>query len=130
VWCLGISNVSPEAWFRKYPTLGSNGRSFVTDTVAVEDVLGKLPGSGTLRIGWYEANRLENALGLEPQSLQKGLRITRILDVAERAPGAPIVGNRFFAGGGSGLPGGGLELTIEAIPTGGTGQQQVTVVVQ
>lgn len=124
-------NISPESWFGRYPTLG-NGRSFISDKQAISDIIGDFENLGdSVTVTRDQAAALERAMGLRPGSLEDGFRISRVEDVAARGPGSPTAGNEYFLGGGNGLPGGGPELTIDALPTGGgPGISQITVVVR
>ncbi|MCC7200238.1 MAG: RHS repeat-associated core domain-containing protein, partial [Gammaproteobacteria bacterium] len=119
-------NVSPTGWFSKYQTIGAS-RTAVTDREAIRSVIGRFragqfytvgskPGFG--RVTYDEAARLEKALGLNPQSLKNGFKITKIGDLGSRSPRAPLEGNAQFLGRGRGLPGGGPEIEIDPVPTG------------
>lgn len=118
-------NISPEAWFSKYPSLGRSG-TFVSDYRAVGDILGPVRAnrsfsvglfSGEGQVSYLKAWRLERALGLERGSLMDGFRFTRVPGIDGMAPRSPLFGNQYFLGPGQGLPGGGPEMIINSIPT-------------
>ncbi len=118
-------NISPEAWFSKYPALGRGG-SFVTDYRAVGEILGPVRAnrsfsvglfSGEGQISYLKAWRLERALGIDRGSLSGGFRFTRVPGINAMAPRSPLAGNKYFLGPGQGLPGGGPEMVIDSIPT-------------
>ncbi len=60
--------------------------------------------------------RLEHGLGLESGSLKKGFRVTEVHDILGKAPRSPLTGNRYFWGGGQGLPNWAPELIINSVP--------------
>jgi len=120
-------NISPEAWFRDYPTLGLSG-TFLTDYRAVGNVLGPVRANRKFTLGlftdnsrnqisYFKAWRLERALGLDRGTLKDGFRFTRVPRILGRAPRSPLEGNDYFLGPGKGLPGGGPEIVIDPIPT-------------
>lgn len=112
-------NVSPESWFMEYNTLGRKG-TFITDDKALKDILGDFE-LGSQKLDKDTISRLEKLLGLNKGSLSKsGFRITEINNITDKNPRIPTqdMGNQFFRFG-EGLPGGGPELVIDPIPTGG-----------
>lgn len=118
-------NISPESWFGKHSTLGREG-SFLTDYRAVGKVLGPVRAnqkfsvglfSGKGQMSYFNAWRLERALGLERGSLMGGFRFTRVSGIQDMAPRSPLFGNDFFQGAGKGLPGGGPEIVVDPLPT-------------
>ena len=112
-------NVSPESWFMEYNTLGRKG-TFITDDKALKDILGDFE-LGSQKLDKDTISRLEKSLGLNKGSLSKsGFRITEINNITDKNPRIPTqdMGNQFFRFG-EGLPGGGPELVIDPIPTGG-----------
>ena len=121
-------NVTPRSVAVQYRTIGgqSNGfRTSVTTPETFEKVIGPLTGSRIV-ITRAQAQALENALGLNANSLER-VNIISIVDrVRVRAPASPVSGNAQFLGGATGLPSGAPELTTSAIPTaGGTGITQI-----
>jgi len=79
-----------------------------------------------MKITSAQARRLENELGLTPNSLESRNILSIVDNIQKRAPASPITGNTLFKGGGAGLPGGGSELTIQGIPSaGGPGIRQI-----
>ena len=123
-------NVSPESWYSKYDRIGRAATS-VTDKRAISDVLGEFEGRGNkITVTPQQAAKLEEALGLDPGSLANGFRLSKVADIAGRNPASPVVGNDYFLGPGSGLPGGGPELIITQLPTQiESGIEQIIVIV-
>ncbi|MBN2685712.1 MAG: hypothetical protein JXR40_10560, partial [Pontiellaceae bacterium] len=118
-------NVTPRSVANEFRTIGSGGRTFVTEPSAVENIVGSLNQS-QIKISAQQARMLENALGLNANSLEVRNIISVIDDIPSRSPGSPITGNSLFQGRGAGLPGGGSELTIQGIPSaGGSGIRQI-----
>ena len=111
--------------------MGKSG-TYLTDARAIEEIIGPLPsGVDRITLTVEQARRLEGALGLRKQSLNGRSILSRVPNVAERAPTSPIVGNEHFLGPGKGLPGGGPEVKVSAIPSvGGSGITQILVEVK
>jgi hypothetical protein len=101
-----------------YTTIGRNGRTYVTDLQAIEDVIGNFRnvGSEVIEITPAQLQQLKQVVGRELASQNV---ISIVDDIASRAPGAPMTGNAQFIGAGKGLPSGAPELTIDGIGSGG-----------
>ena len=109
-------NVSPSDW-DNYPQVGRNG-TYLTDQKAIQDVLGELTADGgKMTIPPQRASQLEQALGLDPGSLQNGFKVRQVDDIGGRAPRSTMEGNNQFLGPGQHLPGGGPEIVVNSIPT-------------
>jgi len=118
-------NVTPRSVANQYQSIGSGGRTFVTEPNAVEAIVGPLQGN-RISISTQQARQLENALGLTPNSLESRNIVSIVDNIPGRSPGSPISGNSLFQGGGAGLPGGSSELTIQGNPSsGGQGVRQI-----
>ncbi|MGK9232532.1 hypothetical protein KXS07_11405 [Inquilinus limosus] len=118
-------NVSPTS-FDKYDRLGRS-MTYVTDQKAIVDVIGPL--SERMTITSSQAAKLEQALGLTENSLQKGFKVRRIEDIINRDPVSPTVGNDLFKGPGEHLPGGGPEIGLgQTAPTSGPGVDTISTV--
>ncbi|MDZ4815607.1 MAG: hypothetical protein SGI71_05020, partial [Verrucomicrobiota bacterium] len=118
-------NITPRSVANNYRTIGRGGRTFVTESSAVECILGPLKGN-RISITGQQARQLENALGLNPNSLEARNILSIVDNVPGRVPRVPTSGNSLFQGAGAGLPGGGAELTIQGIPSaGGQGIRQI-----
>jgi len=122
-------NVTPLSSIVKYAEIGKNSRTFVTDVATVEKIVGSL-NQNTITISSKQAQVLAKTLGikkLEPTNI-----ISVIDDIASKAPASPIAGNEFFLGGGSGLPLGAPELTIQGVNSSGTtiGAKQIYLLVK
>jgi len=118
-------NITPRSVANNYRTIGRGGRTFVTESSAVEGILGPLKGN-RISITGQQARQLENALGLNPNSLEARNILSIVDNVPGRVPRVPTSGNSLFQGAGAGLPGGGAELTIQGIPSpGGQGIRQI-----
>jgi RHS repeat-associated protein len=121
-------NITPRGVANSYRTIGRYGRTFVTDSSAVEKIIGPLNRSH-ISISRQKAGQLENALGLTPNTLESRNIISVVDNIRGRAPASPITGNGLFQGGGAGLPGGSSELTIQGIPSAG-GQGIVQIILE
>ena len=122
------ANLTPRSTAVNYRTIGSGGRTFVTEPISITNVVGDLPAGNRMTISSTQARQLENALGLKPNSLESRNILSIVDNIPNRAPASPITGNPLFKGGGAGLPGGGSELTIQGIPSaGGPGIRQIVV---
>ena len=112
--------------------MGKSG-TYLTDARAIEQILGPLPeGVDRITITSEQAMGLEWALGLEEATLQGRSILSKVTHVAERAPQSPFakkMANRFFRGPGKGLPGGGPEVTVSAIPSAG-GRDIIQILVE
>ncbi|WP_434985195.1 hemagglutinin repeat-containing protein [Vreelandella zhaodongensis] len=126
-------NITPNNTINHYPSIGANG-TFVTDSRTIESIIGSVPNGATeMRITRQQANTLESDMGLNPGSLEQSNTLSIVSGVADRCPRCPIgdAGNELFLGGGEGLPGGGPELVIDSIPSGGgDGIRQITIIVE
>jgi len=124
-------NVASESTFSKYAQIGRVA-SYVTDQKAISDVLGEFEGKGgTISVTAQQAAKLEQSLGLNEGTLANGFRISRVADVVSRSPARPMVGNATFLGPGKGLPGGGPELIVSALPTQvQSGIEQIIVIIK
>jgi RHS repeat-associated protein len=117
-------NISHEEWFQNFSHVGRYG-TFVTDKATFRKVMGHArPGqysvgrtAGPGRVSGQQVRDFERQLGLEPGSLRKGFRITRVEGIRDMSPRSPPEGNRFFLGPRKGLPGGGPEIVIDPVPT-------------
>jgi len=110
-------NVSPEGWFKSYPEIGRDG-TYITNETAIREVIGEFGSRGTITISQTDAEALEIALGLKPESLFDGFRISKITDIDNMNLSYPVKGNDYFLGPGKGLPGGGPEIKISpSLPT-------------
>jgi filamentous hemagglutinin len=114
-----------------YRFIEANG-TFVTPLSSIGSVIGPISPTATeITISQAQATALENALGLNPGSLESSNVLSVVSDVSSRAPRSPLSGNNYFLGGGQGLPGGGSELVIDSIPSaGGQGIHQIIVKVK
>ena len=118
-------NITPRSVAVTYRTIGKGGRTFVTTKEAVQPFTGPLEG-GRIIIRRAQAQALEDALGLVPNSLERINLISVIDNISVRAAASPLTGNARFLGGSVGLPGGGPELTISGAPSsGGAGITQI-----
>ena len=89
------------------------GFTFLTDKKAFEDILGELPANGsTVRVNRAQINELEDALGLNPGSLDTGSVLRQVDNVKDLAPASPLYGNEYFRGPGNHLPNEGPEIVI------------------
>ncbi|MDQ0625877.1 beta strand repeat-containing protein [Paraburkholderia graminis] len=125
------ANITPMSTANTYRSIGANG-TFVTPLSSIESVVGPISSTATeVTISQAQATALENALGLNPGSLESSNVLSIVNNVSSRAPRSPLSGNNYFLGGGQGLPGGGAELVIDPIPSaGGQGIRQITVKVK
>lgn len=83
-------------------------------------MIGKIPaGADQISITAQQARELEVALGLERGALESKNVISVVEDIAARSPRRPLSGNTYFLGEGKGLPGGGPEVLVDSIPSGG-----------
>jgi RHS repeat-associated protein len=108
-------NVSPIEW-DAFPAIGRLG-TFVSDLESITSVLGDINGFSQMTVDKSQAANLENAFGLEPDTLQEGFKIRQVNNIVARNPRSPMEGNRFFLGPGKHLPGGAPEMVVESIPT-------------
>ncbi len=104
-------NVSPESWFKSYSEIGRNG-TYVTNETAIREIIGKFEGREIITISQADAEALAKALGLSPNTLTSGFRISKITGIRGMDISYPLEGNEYFLGPGRGLPGGGPEIKI------------------
>jgi filamentous hemagglutinin len=125
------ANITPLSTANKYRFIGANG-TFVTPMSSIESIVGPISQTATeITISRAQASALEGSLGLNPGSLESSNVLSIVADVSSRAPRSPLSGNNYFMGAGQGLPGGGQELVIDAIPSaGGQGIRQIIVKVK
>jgi hypothetical protein len=104
-----------EDVFANYPgsTIGLKS-TFITNEVAISDIIGDFHGTKAIYITFDQAEALENALGLQSGTLVKnGFRISKISNLGNLDLSYPLEGTPpLFLGPGQGLPGGGTEITI------------------